>query len=190
MKKKLRKNLTEINVIDNVCPIPIESLSLLVNGEDNKNFNCLSKHITSDRVKVMLKHKETGERVKIVVPIEFLEFHKILFQDPVIPTNEQVVGVLDDRVTNWRVELIIKGIWKEDDLVINKCLQSGKLIACRIPTKCIEKTKQYINKSITKEQSHFNYSTISIWRETECQREIQVRQNLHQLMYTQTPKRV
>lgn len=190
MKKKARERITEINIIDKQCPIPLESLAILVTGDDNKNFKCLSKKITSDSVKVNLKHRKSGERVKLNVPTEFLEFHKILYKNAVIPTNVQIAGVLDGKVIGWEIQTIIKGIWQQEDLVVVKCLQSGKIIACRVPVQDIEKTKQYIEKSVNKEQSHFNYSTISIWRETECQREIQVRQNLQQLMSSPTPMKV
>lgn len=186
MKKKRRENMTEINVVDNQCPIPLESLAILVTGDDNKNFKSLSKHISGNSVKVMLKHRSTGERVKLVVPTEFLEFHHILYKNAVIPTNTQIAGVLDKKVKTHEVEVIIKGIWQQEDLVVVKCLQSGKKIACRVPVQDIEQTSQYIEKSINKEQSHFNYSTISIWRETECQKEIQIRQNLQQLISTPT----
>jgi hypothetical protein len=186
MKKKHRDNITEINIIDNQCPIPLESLAVLVTGDDNKNFKSLSKHISGGNVKVMLKHRTTGERVKVVVPTDFLDFHKILYKNAVIPTNTQIAGILDKKVKTHEVESIIKDIWQQEDLVIVKCLQSGKKIACKVPVQDIEQTSQYIEKSINKEQSHFNYSTISIWRESQCQREIQVRQNLQQLISTQT----
>ena len=150
MKKRIKENTTEISIIDNQCAIPLESLAVLITGEDNKHFKCLSKKITTDKVKVMLKHKQTGERVKLVVPIEFLEFHKILYKNPTIPGDTQIAGVLDGKVTLWAVQTIIKDIWPQHDLVIVKCCQSGRTIACKVPVQLIENTSQYIEKSVNK----------------------------------------
>lgn len=175
MKKKIKENITEISIIDQQCPIPLESLAILVTGDDNKNFKCLSKKITTDKVKVNLKHRNTGERVKLTVPIEFLELHKITYKNPIIPSDIQIIGALLNTSSKWEVKAIIPEILLNYDLVLVKCLQSNKIIACKIETKLIKNTKGYLTKVINKDQ--FRLHSIDIWRETECQKEIQMNLN-------------
>lgn len=177
MKKSKREKITEINIIDQDCPIPLESLAVLVSGESNTKFRTISKQILAYKVKVRLKHRESGERLVVTVPIEFLEFHRIFYRDPVIPTNKQLIGVLEGKVRDWEVQNVVKDYWVHHDLVVVKCMQSGRIIACKIPVEDIEKTKLYIEKSINKNK-YYGLEKINIWREQQCRNEIQMAQNL------------
>jgi len=171
------------NVLDlKNTPIPIESLKVLMTGDSNQKFRVLSKKINRENVKLVLKHRETNEKLKIVAPIEFLEFHKIPYKNPKIPTNKLIEGVLQDRVRNWECEVIIKDLSQEYDLVILIDIDSQKRIACKVPIKEIEKTKLYIEKCKTyKQANYYDYNKINIWRENEWQREVMTRLNLLKL---------
>ena len=144
----------------------------------------LSKKITSKNVRLILKHRETGEQLKIVAPIEFLEFHKIPYKNPIIPTDKQIEGILQDKVDSWECQVIVKDLSEQYDLVVLLDIESQKTIACRVPIQNIEKTKLYIEKCQTYKQFN-NYHKINIWRENEWQREIITKLNL--LKLTQSP---
>ena len=175
------------NILDmKNTPIPIESLKILMTGDSNPKFRVLSKKITSKNVRLILKHRETGEQLKLVAPIEFLEFHKIPYKNPVVPTNKQIEGVLQDKVKSWNCQVIIKDLSDQYDLVILLDIDSQKTIACKVPIKNIEKTKLYIEKCQTyKQLNNYNYNRINLWRENEWQREIMTKLNL--LRLTQSP---
>lgn len=163
-------------------PIPIESLKILMTGDSNSKFRVLSKKISSENVKLVLKHRETKEQIKIVAPIGFLEFHKIPYKNPVIPSNKQIEGVLQQRVKAWECEIIIKELAPQYDLVVLLDVDSQKKIACKVPVQDIENTKLYIEKSQHYKQANiYDYSKIDIWRENEWQREIMTRLNLLKL---------
>lgn len=167
-------------------PIPIESLKVLMTGDSNDKFRVISKKISSENVKLILKHRETKERVKIVAPIQFLEFHKVPYKNPVIPNNKQIEGVLQDRVKSWECEIIIKDLSQQFDLVVVIDKESQKRIACKVPIKDIEQTKLYIEKCQTYKQANtFDYSKIHIWRENEWQKEIMTKINLLKLTHSQ-----
>ena len=143
-------------------PIPIESLKVLMTGDSNDKFRVISKKISSENVKLILKHRETKERVKIVAPIQFLEFHKV------------------------QCEIIIKDLSQQFDLVVVVDKESQKRIACKVPIKDIEQTKLYIEKCQTYKQANtFDYSKIHIWRENEWQKEIMTKINLLKLTHSQ-----
>lgn len=172
-------------------PIPIESLKVLMTGDSNDKFRVLSKKINSQNVKVILKHRETSERVKIVVPIEFLELHKIPYKNPVIPTNLQIKGVLEGVVRAWECIVIIKELSKDFDLVILLDKESQKQIACKVPIEEIINTKQYIEKSQNYSQlKNYNLERISLWRENEWQKEIMTKVNLLKLTHSTIQRRV
>ena len=165
-------------------PIPIESLKVLMTGDSNKAFRAVAKKITNNNVKLILKHRETGERLKIVAPIEFLEFHKIPYKNPILPSNKQIRGILQDRVKSWDCSIIIKDLSDKFDLVILLDKGSEKLIGCKVPIEEIQDTKLYINKCQTyKQANNYDYSKISIWRETEWQREVMTKLNLLKLIH-------
>lgn len=173
------------NVLDmKNTPIPIESLKVLMTGDSNTKFRVLSKKISSESVKLVLKHRETNERVKIVAPIKFLEFHKVPYKNPVIPNDKQIEGVLQDRVKAWECEIIIKDFSQQYDLVVLLDVDSQKKIACKVPISIIEKTKLYIDKCQTYKQANlYDYSKINIWREDEWQKEIMTKLNLLRLTH-------
>ena len=171
-------------------PIPVESLKILMTGDSNDKFRILTKKISTENVKLVLKHRETKERVKIVAPIKFLEFHKIPYKNPVIPDNKQIEGVLQGRVKAWECDIIIKDLFEHFDLVILIDKEAQKKIACRVPVQDIEKTKLYIEKCQTYKQAYnYNYDRISIWRENEWQKEIMTRINLLKLTRSQIPQK-
>ena len=171
-------------------PIPIESLRILMTGDSNDKFRVVTKKMNTRNVKLVLKHRETGDQVKITVPISFLEFHKIAYKFPKAPTNHQIEGVLQDKVRAWEVITIITDLAVQADVVVVKDLGSDKTIACKVPTQDIENTKHYIDKCRTYAQSTYNLESINIWRETEWQREIMTKVNLLRLTRSQTLQRV
>lgn len=172
-------------------PIPIESLKVLMTGDSNPKFRVLSKKITSENVKLVLKHRETNEKLKIVAPISFLEFHKVPYKNPVIPTNKQIEGVLQNRVKAWNCEIIIKDLSQQFDLVVLLDIDSQKKIACKVPIQEIEQTKLYIEKCQTYQQANsYDYSKINIWRENEWQKEIMTKLNLLKLTHSTTLTKV
>lgn len=172
-------------------PIPIESLKVLMTGDSNAKFRILSKKINSENVKLVLKHRETKEQVKIVAPIQFLEFHKIPYKNPTIPTNKQIEGVLQSKVKAWECEIIIKDFAPQFDLVILLDKDSQKKIACKVPVQDIENTPLYIDKCQTYKQAiNYDYSKINLWRENEWQREIMTKLNLLRLTRSTTQKKV
>ena len=62
------------NVLDvKNTPIPIESLKVLMTGDSNQKFRVLSKKINSENVKVVLKHRETNEKLKTVITDDNIE---------------------------------------------------------------------------------------------------------------------
>lgn len=172
-------------------PIPVESLKILMTGDSNDKFRIISKKITTKDVKLVLKHRETGDQFKIVAPIEFLEYHKIPYKFLVFPTNHQIEGVLQQRVRTWEVEIIIKDLSNKFDLVIIKDLGSDKKIACKVPIEEIQNTKLYIEKCKTYSQIiNYDFEKINAWRENEWQKEIMMKINLLKSTQYTTQKKV
>ena len=172
-------------------PIPVESLKVLMTGDSNDKFRVLSKKITTENVRLVLKHRETSEKVKIVAPIQFLEAHRIPYKNPVIPTNKQIEGVLQGRVNAWECKIIIKDWSPQFDLVVLLDVDSQKTIACKVPVQDIEKTKLYIDKCQTyKQANNYEYNKINIWRENEWQKEIITKLNLLKLTQSITQTKV
>ena len=167
------------NVLDTRnTPIPIESLKVLMTGDSNDRFRVISKRISKTNVKLVLKHRETKELVKIVTPIEFLELHRIPYKNISIPSDKQIEGVLNERVESWECKIIIKDLSTKYDLVVLLDKESQKTIACKVPIEAIEKTKLYIDKCQNYKQANFSYNKINQWRESECQREIMIKLSL------------
>lgn len=180
------------NVLDaKHCPIPVDSLKVLVNGDSNDKFRVLSKKITTKDVKVVLVHRETGEKLKIVAPIEFLEGHNVPYKFPKSPDNHQIEGVLQEKVRAWTIDVIIKDLSKEFDLVVVIDQGSMKRIACKVPIEKIQDTKLYIDKCKTYAQAmNYDFDKINIWRESEWQKEIMTKINLLRLTQSTTLKKV
>ena len=147
--------------------IPIESLKVLMTGDSNSKFRIIKKVITNENVKETLIHRESGEKVKITIPIKFLEDHNIPYKHLVIPTNHQISGVLEGRVRAWEVEEIIKDLFTHFDLVIVIDKGSMKKIACKVPIQDIQQTKFYIEKCKNYSQiPDYSFEKIHLWRES------------------------
>lgn len=173
-------------------PIPVESLKVLMTGDSNNKFRIISKKITSKDVKLVLKHRETSEQFKIVAPIQFLDYHKIPFRNPVFPTDKQIEGILNKRVRNWDIDIIITELSKEYALVVVLDKGSNKKIACKVALRdLLVNTSLYIEKCQTYQQAiNYAFEKINLWRESEWQREIMTKINLLRLTQSTTLKKV
>lgn len=186
MKKKLRKSITEIRVEGNVCPIPLESLMILMDEHSphNTKFKLLSKKIGSEEVKMMFKHKESGERCKMIIPIKFLDDHKIPYQDASIPTEKHIIAMMQGKhSTRWEIQEVVMGLSDTNDLIVVYDKVAMKTIGCKMPIESIQTSSLYIEKGKHFKESIISSNTnkINIWGSSEWQREIQTRLNLSQL---------
>ena len=157
--------------------IPLESIKVLVSGDETPTFKIINKKILENKVKMTLKHKETKEIVKLSIPIEILKFNRIYYKDPVIPYNDKLVlGVLESQVKDWTCEYIVNDLSEKEDLVVLRCKESNKLIGLKLETSYIQKSKLYIEKCTT--YKNINIDQVKIWKDYSCQREIVTRINL------------
>lgn len=169
-KKKKADKLIMQDEMTNV--IPPDAIKVLVSGEDNPSFKVLSKRITTQAVKLSLEHRSTKEKVKLIVPIEYLEFHKIPYKHYEFPTDKLLLATLNNRPTRYKVEAILDDLNSQEIVyVIVYDKESGKTLGLDIYLQ-----KLPINETENYAKSCFHAVDIKdrlpkdiIWRNSICQ---------------------
>lgn len=175
-----KKHFIKLDLEKDPTIIPLESIRVLVSGEDNSMFKVINKKVLKNKVKLTLKHKETSEIVKLFIPIEILKFNRIPYKNPVIPYNNKLVlGVLEGQVKSWACEYIINDLSEKEDVVVLRCKESNKLIGLKLETSYIQESKLYIEKCTSYKNT--NIDQVKIWKDMSCQREVVTRINLLKL---------
>lgn len=115
-KKRPDKLILKDEMID---VIPPESVRVLVTSDDTPTFKIINKKINTQSVKLFLEHKSTREKVKLEIPIEYLELHKIPYHHPQFPTNTMLLATLDGRPTRYEMIAIIDEIDKSEEQLLS-----------------------------------------------------------------------
>lgn len=171
-KKKKADKLIMQDEMTNV--IPPDSIEVLVSGEDNPSFKVLSKRITTQAVKLTLEHRSTKEKVKLIVPIEYLELHKIPYKHHEFPTDKLLLATLNNRPTRYKVEAILDDLNLKGEEIVYVIVydkESGKTLGLDIYLQ-----KLPINETENYAKSCFHAVDIKdrlpkdiIWRNSICQ---------------------